>query len=185
MHTDTHLGSLAYPATSDGYQSRLNSPDYLPCKNKSQFCIGLPSNCIEAENCAVLFKSYVSPSSNYMFNFELIGYDIPTTEGKYVAVGFSDDQQMGDDLVFSCLKLKNDQRVKFEVSENVGNINRVLPYPAYQEVQPLQYRTDNGKISCKWELKYDTTINNKHYNFYNNYYYILLAKGNLESNSGI
>ena len=47
-----------------------------------------------------------------MFDFELIGYDIKTEDGKYVAVGFSDDQQMGDDLVFSCLKLKNDQRGK-------------------------------------------------------------------------
>lgn len=119
-----------------------------------------------------------------MFNFELIGYDIQASDGKYIAVGFSDDQQMGDDLVFSCLKLKNDQRVKLEVSENVGNLNRVLPYPAYTEVTPLAYAMVNNKISCKWELKYDTQINNKHYNFYNNFYYILLAKGSLDSNSG-
>lgn len=182
---DSHLSTYAYPATSsDGSYSKLNSPDYLPCKNKSEFCIGLPSNCIETENCAVLFKSTSTYQAN-QFQFELIGYDISATEGKYVAVALSDDQNMGDDLVFSCLKLKNDQRVKFEVSENIGNINRVLPFKAWTEVTPVSYMMNNGKISCKWEIRYDTQINNKHYNFYNDYYYILLAKGNLEANSGM
>lgn len=143
----------------------------------------MPSNCIESENCAVLFKSTTSTYASN-FEFELIGYDIPAADGKYVAVGLSEDQNMGDDLVFSCMKLKNDQRVKFEVSENVGNINRPLPFKATTEVQPVSYTINNGKITCKWEIRYDAQINNRHYNFLADHYYILLAKGNLEANSG-
>lgn len=131
----------------------------------------------------MLFKSTTSAYESN-FEFELIGYDIPANEGKYVAVGLSDDQNMGDDLVFSCMKLKNDQRVKFEVSENVGNMNRPLPFKATTDVQPLSYTIVNGKITCKWEIKYNPLINNRQYNFLADHYYILMAKGNLEGNSG-
>lgn len=130
----------------------------------------------------MLFKSANSYST--LFNFELIGYDIQATEGKYVAMALSEDQSMGDDLVFSCMKLKNDQRAKFEVSENIANMNRVLSYRSWAEVQPIAVSSENGKISCKWEIKYEATINNKVYNFLSDYYYILLAKGNLEGNTG-
>jgi len=181
--TDSHL---AYPATSPDRQvmAKIHSLDYLGCKNKSEFCIGLPSGCIETENCAVLFKSTTNGLAT-QFYFDLYGYDIPASEGKYVSAALSEDQNMGDDLVFSCLKLKNDQRVKFEVSENVGNVNRVLPFKAHTDVLPISYMIKDGKIHCRWEIRYDAQINNKLYNFYNDYYYILLAKGGLEENSDV
>ena len=180
-HADSNLSTEVYSATSsDVVQSGLHSSDYLPCRDKSQLCIGMPTNCIKFENCTVLFKSSINRST-LRLNFELIGFDIKANENKYVAVGLSDDQKMGDDLVFVCMKRKrnnDEQEVEFQIRENRSKRMPRLSLKVRAE-ENVTKSIINGKITCKWELPYKVKIYDQQCNFLADEFFILMAKGKL------
>lgn len=92
---------------------------------------------------------------------------------------------MGDDLVFACIKVKGDSRVKPELSYNEKDYsNSPLAYDALSFFYDVKGGINDGKLTCKWEIRYDFLVNNRHYNLLNDYYYILLAKGDLNENTG-
>jgi len=76
---------------SSGAKSGL----YADC-GSSKSCLGVPDKCIEKSNCR-LFASWKKVSSGY--EWELSSAN---RAGSYVAVGFSSDNKMGDDLVMAC-----------------------------------------------------------------------------------
>jgi hypothetical protein len=92
---------------SDELRRRLKSVYITGCGSGSG-CVGLPDGCIkrfmitqhdpQPETCAALLTWMVDQVGN--FRYGLTGH-LPTGFG-YVAMGFSDDRQMGKDSIVGC-----------------------------------------------------------------------------------
>ena len=166
-------------------QPEKQSSEYLPCRDKSQLCIGMPSNCIEFENCALLFKSTIDRNTSKL-HFELIGFDIKVNDSKYVWIALSDDQKMDDDLVFVCSKMSlmdGSQPTSFLILKSRGKIPVLPPLwasiNAQRAAEPISKSFNNDKLICKWQYPYKVEINKRQYNFLEDFFFILMAKGNI------
>jgi len=80
---------------SEPESKESNTQIYKGCKN-SKSCFGAPNGCLDGMDCD-LFISW-KPSKEY-FEFEMFRKQ---GTGNYVAVGFSKDSNMGNELVLAC-----------------------------------------------------------------------------------
>merc|ERR1711953_1223031 len=72
--------------------------DYDGC-NQDRGCFGLQEGCTSSSNCPAMVKyQYLQDSNQFQFKLHIKSVD----SGHYVAVGFSNDPKMGDDLVIFC-----------------------------------------------------------------------------------
>ena len=73
-------------------------PEYTECSKEKGF-FGLPFGCVETKNCSIL-TTYEMNDALDQVNIQIYKKDF--LEGRYVAMAFSNDSSMGDDLVLSC-----------------------------------------------------------------------------------
>ena len=98
-----------------------------------------------AKNCPSV--CYYFNSEEKTFYIELQG-DI--TSKRYVAVGFSDDQSMGDDLVAYCGKSDDDKPlVKFGINEDKSGPKIEVEGKA---LNPMFKTEDHGKAECSFNM---------------------------------
>ena len=76
-------------------------PIYNGC-GKSKSCFGIPSKCLDEAKCD--FAASWKPSGD-QFEFEMFRKD---GTGNYVAVGFSKDSKMGEELVLACANVSEE-----------------------------------------------------------------------------
>ena len=166
----THINSQVLQVRSDLMPSTGRRGDahsiYDDCFN-SKGCFGLTAGCTEQNDCEVLFTYSEAPSGGMIFT--LHGF---LDESVYMAMGISQDAFMGNDSVTECFRVG--PNVMARNSWNVGKSN-TLTVEAPRD--RFSYTFANGLTSCSWTTQYVTEANGQRYDFQNNKYFILLAKG--------
>ncbi|GBL81212.1 Putative ferric-chelate reductase 1 [Araneus ventricosus] len=159
---DGPSGSRSAPKRADP-----NYKTYGGC-SISKGCFGIPSGCINREDCEVLV-SYAKSRDGISFQMHGILED-----NTYMAMGLSRDNKMGDDGVIECVR--RESKISARRSWNVGNgkSNNLL-----NELQDGDYESEfvNGMSTCSFTLSYMTEINGRAFNLANDTHYTLLAKG--------
>ena len=101
--------------------------DYDGC-NVDKGCFGLKNGCTSTNNCpAMVTYQYLEDSNQFQFKLHVKSVD----SGRYVAVGFSNDAKMGDDLVIFC---STEDGASPQLSWNEGKNNK----PGVQGLDLLQ-----------------------------------------------
>lgn len=121
------------------------------------------------------------------FSDEKVDVELRTNqleESKYVAVAFSDDQKMGEDLVFVCSPSWIPEH-KIKVFWNAKDDKNSSPLKDHDGVPKDQSVTEkDGHFTCKFSLEKHITVKaeneNKEYHFEEGHY-ILLASGPAEA----
>ncbi|XP_041447468.1 putative ferric-chelate reductase 1 [Xenopus laevis] len=144
----------------------------------NKVCFSVPTDCdpSTSNNCVFMSSSPISPASGGGYQFDISG---PSTG--YVSIGFSDDTQMGNDVIYNCVvTAAGVVEVQHAYSEG-KSLPRVLT-PNNLEVIMTSY--SNGFIQCSF-ISRNISIQNpfQRSNSNNNsLYYIFLAHGT--SNNG-
>ena len=101
--TEPEAEAESEPESEPGANERHSEmhPIYKGC-GKSKSCFGIPSKCLEENACD--FAASWKPSGD-QFEFEMYRKD---GTGNYVAVGFSKDSKMGEDLVLACANVSEE-----------------------------------------------------------------------------
>lgn len=159
------------PATSKPVaNARAFSSLYEGC-GVTKACFGSPSNCESKGNCQ--YMTTVLERGN-KFVFELM---TSTEKGaKYVAVGLSNNQLMGGDLVMECV-LMGTGEVKVFQSWNIANEKKNQRIPTNNDLQTLNATSVDNTIYCQFQRNAITAVNDTEYNLPATKYYLLLASG--------
>ena len=92
--------------------------DYDGC-NQDRGCFGLQEGCTSSSNCpAMVTYKYLQDLNQFQFKLHIKSVD----SGRYVAVGFSNDPKMGDDLVIFC---STEDGASPQLSWNEGKSNKL------------------------------------------------------------
>eukprot|EP00096_Caligus_rogercresseyi_P014050 TRINITY_DN6593_c0_g1_i2.p1 TRINITY_DN6593_c0_g1~~TRINITY_DN6593_c0_g1_i2.p1 ORF type:complete len:641 (-),score=120.12 TRINITY_DN6593_c0_g1_i2:200-2122(-) len=153
--------------------------EYATC-GSSKGCIGTPSNCVESSSCSVMASYAPLPGSKYRLS--LTGAD---NRARYLALGFSLDGSMGEDLVVSCRNVGNKPQIEF--SWNFGkstsaDLEKNLPTVTNQKISSV-----NNVLTCSFDIdsKLNVTVPGKadvvSYDFSANDYHLLVAEGPSDS----
>ena len=112
---------------------------------QSKFCYGNPLGCIEGKNCDILATVTLVNSSKHVI-IDL--YKENLENDQYVAVGFSGDKSMGDDLVFMSSPSE-------KMLMKGWNQPRTGPPEDITGITELDYSQDNtaGFFHCQFELE--------------------------------
>ncbi|KAH7728585.1 Protein C13B4.1 a [Aphelenchoides avenae] len=126
---------------------------------KSKVCVAHPTNCFRGplSGCEYAFSYAVVEDSSKRFDMELYTRR-PDASFNYIAVGFSDDGLMGNDIVLHCASV-NGQPVEVHLSKNPGKSNQ----PAGADVDKAALslaasESDENHIYCKFALTYDASV---------------------------
>lgn len=117
------------------------------CSSGSKGCFGFPSNCVETKNCDMLV-TYSFDEANKKYNFELSKRKM--SNGQYIALGFSNDSSMGEDLIFSC---SNSPSKEFQVKAG-WNTDKSQPTLIDHQINVKvdSVSNNNGNFACKFSL---------------------------------
>ncbi|XP_020280985.1 putative ferric-chelate reductase 1 homolog isoform X2 [Pseudomyrmex gracilis] len=161
-----------YSPAVDYATKDVEDPFYTGC-HTTKNCFGAPPGCIKTKNCIAVVAVIVQGDQ---YHFEMQARE----KAKYVAVGLSDDKNMGDDSVVECTK-ENDE-IALHMSWNSGkrNTRHTTPEGAVQ----LETGTvKDDMIYCKFRRDKLTTLQGRTYDLVNTPYHLLVAAGdNLRGN---
>jgi len=150
-----------------------SEPDPIIYKScaKSKSCFGFPNNCLDDKSCH-LVTSW-KPSGEY-FEFEMFSKE---GAGKYVAVGFSKDSSMGDELVLTCANPKT-----AELYWNSGKSSPTYLSNSFG-IQDYKFSSEEGQNYCS--MKSPSVIKSNEYsvNLKDEQQTILLAGGPYSTNT--
>ncbi|XP_076355010.1 putative ferric-chelate reductase 1 homolog [Tachypleus tridentatus] len=143
---------------------------YSDCESQKKSCFGMPSLCIRDKSCSVILV-YIYKEGEV--EFEMTG--ALGSSNKYIAVGMSEDNKMGDDSVTECVLLN--EKVIVRQSWNIPSTynNEILKEP--MEIYDQSGHYVDGVMTCRWKSKPLTTVKNTIHNIVNQNYHLLLAKG--------
>ncbi|KAK2589300.1 hypothetical protein KPH14_007851 [Odynerus spinipes] len=155
-----------YTPKRDETLSNQDDPFYEGC-SETKNCFGLPSGCLQTKNCKAAVAVLVR-GDRYLF--EMQGRD-----GKYVAVGLSENNKMGDDSVVECTNEGGE--VKLYTSWNTPDKHNERQRLQMGDVQLESSSIKDGLISCKFWRDKVTMIKDRKFDLINKPYYLLLATG--------
>ncbi|KAH7676079.1 ferric-chelate reductase 1-like protein, partial [Aphelenchoides avenae] len=125
----------------------------------SKVCVAHPANCLEGPvvGCEYAFSYEVAEVSPRRYVVEMYTRR-PDPTFKYVAVGFSDDPFMGNDIVLHCASV-NGEPIEVHLSQNPGKSNT----PAGPDVDKAALslavsESEEAHIYCKFSLTYDASV---------------------------
>uniref|UniRef100_A0A8C9U1X0 Zgc:163022 n=1 Tax=Scleropages formosus TaxID=113540 RepID=A0A8C9U1X0_SCLFO len=108
----------------------------------SKLCVSQPSNCDPATSGSCNFISVLASSTNSTFNVEISGQ-----ASGYVAVGFSDDQYMGNDDIYICVD-SGSGSVQVQHAYSTGTVTpNILPQG---NISITKTSMTGGIISCSF-----------------------------------
>jgi len=156
--------------------------DYDGC-NQDRGCFGLQEGCTSSGNCpAMVTYQYLQDSNQFQFKLHIKSVD----SGRYVAVGFSNDPKMGDDLVIFC---STEDGASPQLSWNKGKSN-IQGVQGLDLLQKISVTAVDGAKSCDFtlpnELKFTPPggSEQKSYDIGSGKYHMLLSIGPFESSTG-
>ncbi|CAG0921481.1 unnamed protein product [Notodromas monacha] len=151
----------------------------------SKGCFGSPEGCTEKRKCDKVV-TYSTTSDGEAYRFELQGGVAELQNGDaYIAVGFSDDGDMGDDAVVACFT--HDDIVKPMRAYNLPNqkTNRMATEEQQRGITNFFGSVRDTTISCSFDLEPEFTLSHGNYSSVYNLgakrYHLLLATGNQKS----
>ncbi|KAG8228316.1 hypothetical protein J437_LFUL007034 [Ladona fulva] len=164
------------PALGTSFESKKYEDIYEGCAT-TQLCFGMPRNCISDKNCNTLVTIAVAGNQ---YEFEMLALPVEG-EPKYVAVGLSSDDKMGEDSVVECA-LEPSGTVNLYTSYNEGRSN--TRNPSKNGVSLVSSSYEDQVIRCKFTREVNTVSGGREYDLVNDKFCILLAAGNtLKENS--
>lgn len=141
-------------------------PFYTGC-HTTKNCFGVPAGCIKTKDCTAVVAVIVQ-GDEYHFEMQARG------DAKYVAVGLSDDKNMGEDSVVECTNENGE--IALHTSWNSGKRN--TRYPMSEGAVELERATlKNDMIYCKFRREKLTNIQGRTYDLVNTPYHLLVAAG--------
>ncbi|KAJ8673430.1 hypothetical protein QAD02_004692, partial [Eretmocerus hayati] len=142
---------------------------YAGC-GSTKNCFGIPDNCVDQRNCMAAAAILVA-GERYIFELQTTN-----TDAKYVAIGLSDDDKMGDDSVVECVN--NNEQISLHMSWNDGKKN--FREPTLDEaVRLTNGSVRDGTIYCRFERKKVTQVRGKTFDLVAKPYNLLIAVGSV------
>ncbi|XP_011865785.1 PREDICTED: putative ferric-chelate reductase 1 homolog [Vollenhovia emeryi] len=163
-----------FRTTTPPYYSRTVSyaakdevdPFYAGC-HTTKNCFGAPAGCVKTKDC-VAVVAVVVQGDEYHFEMQA------RRDAKYVAVGLSDDKNMGEDSVVECTNENGE--IALHTSWNSGKRNtRYRMSEGAVELENSAIRND--MIYCKFRRQKLTNIQGRTYDLVNTAYHLLVAAG--------
>lgn len=151
-----------------------DDPFYEGC-GKTKNCFGLPFGCLQTKNCKAAVAVLVRGDR---YHFEMQGRD-----GKYVAVGLSENEKMGDDSVMECTN--EDSQVKLYTSWNTPDNRNERQSLEMGDVLLENGSFKDGTINCRFWRDKVTMARGQKFDLVNKPYYLLLAMGNTLKANGV
>ncbi|XP_025160068.1 putative ferric-chelate reductase 1 homolog isoform X3 [Harpegnathos saltator] len=158
-----------YSQTVDYATKVEEDPFYAGC-HVTKNCFGAPAGCIKSKDCDAAVAVTVQ-GDQYLFELQGRG---TTPKARYVAVGLSDDKNMGDDSVVECAN--EDGEIALHMSWNSGKSNKRHATPE-GAVQLESKAIRDGVIYCKFRRDKLTTVHGRTYDLVNTPYHLLVAAG--------
>ncbi|XP_058789876.1 putative ferric-chelate reductase 1 homolog isoform X2 [Phymastichus coffea] len=156
-----------YTPTTENLPNIGDDLFYEGC-GSSKNCFGSPENCFEKKNCRIAVSVLVE-GERYIF--EVQSRD---QESRYVSVGLSEDEFMGDDSVVDCIK--GDNGAEIQMSWNSGRSNKLINTPP-GAIEKISTSSRDGILSCKFYRNKITTIEGVQFDLVTKPYHLLLASG--------
>jgi len=171
-----------YDSSNVNIDEASKHSDYDGC-NQDRGCFGLQEGCTSSGNCpAMVTYQYLQDSNQFQFKLHIKSVD----SGRYVAVGFSNDPKMGDDLVIFC---STEDGASPQLSWNKGKSN-IQGVQGLDLLQKISVTAVDGAKSCDFtlpnELKFTPPggSEQKSYDIGSGKYHMLLSIGPFESSTG-
>ncbi|XP_073846110.1 putative ferric-chelate reductase 1 homolog isoform X2 [Musca autumnalis] len=156
-----------------------DDPFYDGC-GSSKNCFGNKDGCVDSKSCD--FVAAIKVRGN-IYEFELKSQ---AKDAAYVALGLSEDDKMGDDLVIECVpqngKVSMYSSLTSAPPKGYGVSRQGVPQNTARLVESSLI---NGVIYCKVERDPLTQVGNKVFDLINNKYYLLLAAGTGLKENGV
>ncbi|KAI4503757.1 hypothetical protein M0802_001160 [Mischocyttarus mexicanus] len=143
-----------------------DDPFYEGC-SETKNCFGLPAGCLQTKNCKIAVSVLVR-GDRYLFEMQ-------GREGKYVAVGLSENNKMDDDSVVECINDGND--IKLYTSWNTPNKRNERHSLQQGSVQLESVSLNEDQINCKFWRDKVTVAQDHKFDLVNKPYYLLLVHG--------
>ncbi|KAG8041873.1 hypothetical protein G9C98_007177 [Cotesia typhae] len=158
--------------TQQSTESTKRHPIYEGC-GTTKNCFGSTDECIATGTCNAAVTVEVKGET---YSFELFGLD-----SKFVAVGLSEDNKMGEDSVVECVD--NNGRVEIHMSWNKGKSNSRIA--ALSGLSPVNRSIVNGALYCKFTREKTTLVEGREFDLVNGAYCLLLASGSQLTPNGV
>ncbi|XP_014608300.1 PREDICTED: putative ferric-chelate reductase 1 homolog [Polistes canadensis] len=155
-----------YNPRDDEKDDNEDDPFYEGC-SETKNCFGLPDGCLQTKNCKIAVSVLVR-GDRYLFEMQ-------GREGKYVAVGLSENNKMDDDSVVECTNDGND--IKLYTSWNTPNKRNERHRLQQGSVQLESASSIGDQINCKFWRDKITVAQGHKFDLVNKPYYLLLAQG--------
>ncbi|RLU19579.1 hypothetical protein DMN91_008136 [Ooceraea biroi] len=155
-----------YRPTVDYATKNEEDPFYAGC-HTTKNCFGAPAGCIKTKDCIAVVAVIVR-GDQYIFEMQA------RRNAKYVAVGLSDDKNMGDDSVVECTN--EGDEIALHMSWNTGkrNTRHATPEGA---VQLESGTTKDDVIHCRFRRDKLTVVHGRTYDLVNTPYHLLVVAG--------
>lgn len=98
-------------------------------------------------------------------------------EAAYVALGFSTDARMGDDLVTECVKDRGQVAVFTSYTSGPPSYGTSRVGIPQNDARLLEGQLTNGELYCKVQRSPQTTANGRVFDLANEKYHLLVAAG--------
>jgi hypothetical protein len=151
-------------------------------------CLFKPAGCDPMRDCTIGIIFYVS-GQNLLTIQVVATIQLPPPPLQYIAIGFSRDSSMGDDMVSECVLSPTGDEFALEpevfVSYNIGKSNdRILLNATEQAslIRNIQGESVNGRVSCQWSqeiIPQQPSKGGRLWNL-NHKYYIMGATGSAQ-----
>ncbi|KAK3571577.1 hypothetical protein QTP86_014148, partial [Hemibagrus guttatus] len=160
---------ITYNSTESGSMSTSTASSSISSTGcgSTKTCLSKPTDCDPSTNSNCYFMSATFMSSTSEFKFEISG-----RAAGYVAIGFSDDTEMGNDDIYICGKDTNGV-IQLQHAFSTGTTRPTTI--ALGNVTLFNTSENNGVISCSFTSR--NTISTSRSSTTSNSYYIFLANG--------
>ncbi|XP_046809531.1 putative ferric-chelate reductase 1 homolog isoform X1 [Lucilia cuprina] len=156
-----------------------DDPFYAEC-GTSKNCFGNKDGCVDSKTCDFVAAVKVRGG---IYEFELKS---KAANAAYVALGLSEDNQMGDDLVIECIPQNGKVSMYSSLTSGKAAGYGVSRLGVPQNTARLvESSVVNGVIYCKVERDPVTKVGNRIFDLENNKYYLLLAAGSGLKENGV
>ena len=142
---------------------------YNECSDQKQ-CFGHPPGCVNKTSCD--FVTSLKFSERHL-DIELVKNKIE--QASYIAIAFSDDQKMGNDLVFACSP-SWESKTAIKLFWNQRDYYSEILYGQQDLIQNPSTTWEGSLLTCKLSLDKVVLAKGKRFEFECGYY-ILLAAG--------
>uniref|UniRef100_A0AC34GU31 DOMON domain-containing protein n=1 Tax=Panagrolaimus sp. ES5 TaxID=591445 RepID=A0AC34GU31_9BILA len=151
-------------------------------------CLFKPAGCDPMRDCTIGIIFYVS-GQNLLTIQVVATIQLPPPPLQYIAIGFSRDSSMGDDMVSECVLSPTGDEFALEpevfVSYNIGKSNDRIFLNATEQaalIRNVQGEAVNGRVSCQWSqeiIPQQPSKGGRLWNL-NHKYYIMGATGSAQ-----